>query len=125
MSSGKGKTKIKKPQVMHLLESGSLKELNEAKLNYKKLLNYHWNYYFVGKYCFGCKEISSLKSRWFALLNLSISISSHENSKKNSSALQPSQPVLTQQKNKYVLHGLLSGVGLGAAYIGLKLWNNR
>ena len=45
MSSGKGKTKIKKPQVMHLLESGTLKELNEAKHNYKKLLNYHWNYY--------------------------------------------------------------------------------
>lgn len=45
MSSRKGKTKIKKQQVIHLLESGSIKELKEAKLNYQNLLKYHWNYY--------------------------------------------------------------------------------
>ena len=45
MSSGKGKTKIKKPQVIHLLESGSIEDLMKAKESYKALLKFHWNYY--------------------------------------------------------------------------------
>lgn len=43
MSSGR--KKIKKHPGIHLLESGTLKDLNEAKFHNKKLLNYHWNYY--------------------------------------------------------------------------------
>jgi hypothetical protein len=43
--TGKGKLKITKPQVIHLLESGTVEGLIEAKKIYKKLLNYHWEYY--------------------------------------------------------------------------------
>jgi hypothetical protein len=45
MSSGKGKAKIKKPQAIHLLESGSIEDLKKAKESYKALLKFHWNYY--------------------------------------------------------------------------------
>lgn len=45
MASGRGKSKIKKPQVIHLLESGTVDGLREAKNITQKLLNFHWNYY--------------------------------------------------------------------------------
>lgn len=45
MASGRGKSKIKKPQVIHLLESGTVDGLREAKSVTQKLLNFHWNYY--------------------------------------------------------------------------------
>ncbi len=45
MSSGKGKAKIKKPQAIHLLESGSIEDLKKAKESYKALLKFYWNYY--------------------------------------------------------------------------------
>lgn len=45
MASGRGKSKTKKPQVIHLLESGTIDGLKEAKKITQKLLNFHWNYY--------------------------------------------------------------------------------
>lgn len=45
MASGRGKSKTKKPQVIHLLESGTVDGLREAKNITQKLLNFHWNYY--------------------------------------------------------------------------------
>lgn len=51
----------------------------------------------------------------------------HENTTQEASVVAPvlSPQALAAQRKRYALGGLLSGLGLGAAYIGLNLWNKK